>query len=307
MMNTNVSIFKQQTSQAIQNRPPSRLAEELSKGSSGISSRRIQTNTNGVFKRLVNGEQVGDPIPGEINVIIIWTLPNVSRIWYKEKYDPNKDASLPNCWSNMGDKPEAAASDPQHTNCADCLKNIQGSGEGKSRACRYQRRISVLVEGDTSGDIYQFNIAAKSLFGKGLSNMHPFESYINYLRANGEAPDQVVTTISYDTNAEAMELLFTPLRSVSDKEWAEVKRAQDHPDASRYTRITVGQTDNVTKLPAPDVIRSDEPDEEPAVQAAPTPPKVEEPIAEPIKRETKKEEPPLKDDIAEVLSAWADE
>jgi hypothetical protein len=108
-----------------------------------------------------------------------------------------------------------------------------------------------------------------------------------------------------------MELLFTPLRSVSDKEWAEVKRAQDHPDASRYTRITVGQTDNVTKLPAPDVIRSDEPDEEPAAQAAGlelfAPPKVEEPIAEPIKRETKKEEPPLKDDIAEVLSAWADE
>ena len=93
----------------------------------------------------------------------------------------------------------------------------------------------------------------------------------------------------------------------SAMEWAQVRRAQEHPDASRYTRITVGQTDNVTKLPAPDVIRSDEPDEEPAVQVAPTPSKVEEPIAEPIKRETKKEEPPLKDDIAEVLSAWADE
>ena len=151
-MSSEVSIFTNQTQTPLKPRK-SLLATELAKGSSAIRSRRIQTNTNGTFKRLINGEQIGDALRGEINVIVTWALPNVSRIYYKEKYDANKDATLPNCWSNMGDRPEKEASDPQHTNCADCPNNIAGSGDGTSRACRYQRRISVLVEGDKSGDL----------------------------------------------------------------------------------------------------------------------------------------------------------
>tara|TARA_R110001592_G_scaffold240131_1_gene500139 strand:+ start:1838 stop:2770 length:933 start_codon:yes stop_codon:yes gene_type:complete len=309
-MSTEVSIFKQENLPGkLVGLPRSRLAEELSKASSGTTSRRIQTNVNGTFKRLINGEQIGNAISQEINVIIVWTLPNVSRIWYKEKYDPDSEPTLPNCWSNLGDKPEKEASNPQHANCVECPQNIKGSGANGSRACRYQRRISVLVEGDKSGEVYQFNVPAKSLFGKGLSNVHPFESYLSFLSANGEAPDQVVTNISYDPNASTMELLFTPLRNVSDDEWVQVKRAQSSPDAKRYTRITVAQADNVTKLPPPDVIRSDEPDEEVTEQAVvEEPPKVvQEEIAEPVKRAPKKEESPVKDDIANVLSAWAED
>ncbi len=86
-MSTEVSIFKQQTDLAIGKRS-SRLADELSKASSGATvwqGKRIQTNTNGSFKRLVNGEQLGDAVAGEINVIIIWTLPTVSRTFYEEE------------------------------------------------------------------------------------------------------------------------------------------------------------------------------------------------------------------------------
>ena len=142
--------------------------------------------------------------------------------------------------------------------------------------------------------------------------MHPFESYLSFLHANGEFPDNVVTNISYDPNADSMELLFSPLRNVTDDEWHLVKKAQDLPDAKRYTQITVAQADNVAKLPPSGVVRADEPDVvvTPTVGAEPQvvtlkPP--EEPIAEPVKKEVKKEEPPLKDDISAVLTAWADE
>lgn len=296
---SNLTIFKQQNAVTKANRGVSELAKSLS---TTTTSRRIQTNTNGTFKRIVNGEQIGNAVRGEINVIIVGALPKVSRIFYKEKFDPNKEATLPNCWSNLGDKPEAAAADPQHSNCADCPQNVKGSGETGGKACRYQRRISVLVEGDESGDVYQFNVPAKSLFGKGTGNVHPFESYIKFLLANGESPDNVVTNISFDANADTMELLFTPLRNISDEEYELVQAAQSKPETKRYTMITVAQADGVTKLPAPvkkeepKVVRSEDPDDE-------------EVIEEPVKRKAKKvePEPEVKAKLADVVSEWGED
>lgn len=297
----NLAIFKDQTAIATSGkREPSALAKSLATNAGGGTSRRIQTNTNGTFKRIVNGEQIGNAVRGEINVIIAHALPAVSRIYYATKYDPNGDPTLPNCWSNLGDKPEAAASDKQATSCAACPQNVQGSGEGgKGRACRYQRRISVLLEGDQSGNVYQFQIPAKSLFGKGAGNSHPFESYIKFLLANGADPDGVVTNIAFDTNADTMELVFTPIREVSDEEYELVRAAQQRPETEMYTKITVAQTDGVTKKPAieaPAIVRSDEPDEEV--------------IEEPVKRAAKKptaEAPAPKKNLADVVSAWGDD
>lgn len=297
---SNVTIFKNQTAVSTSTRALSDLAKSLA-GKAAIS-RRIQTNTNGTFKRIINGEQIGNAVRGEINVIILDLLPKVSRTYYKDKYDPNKEATLPDCWSNLGDKPEASASNPQASNCADCKMNIAGSGENGGRACRFQRRIAVMVEGDTSGDVYQFNVPAKSLFGKGTGNVHPFESYIKYLIANGESPDNVVTNVRFDDNAATMELLFTPVRNLSDEEYEMVKAAQADPQTKRYTMLTVAQADGVTKKPAaieskPQVVRSEEPDD-----VEDTPP--------PVKRETKKAAPEVKTKaaaLADVVNAWQDE
>ena len=297
---SNVAIFKQQNAVAkTGNRELSDLAKSLATAS---TSRRIQTNTNGTFKRVINGEQIGNAIRGEINVIIVGALPKVSRIFYKEKFDPNKEATLPNCWSNLGDKPEESAKDRQHSNCADCPQNVKGSGENGGRACRYERRVSVLVEGDSSGDVYQFKIPSKSLFGKGTGNVHPFESYVKFLIANGESPDNVVTNVAYDLNADTMELLFTPLRNITDEEYELVRAAQSKPETKLYTTITVAQTDGVKKAPPavehkaeeakPVVARSEEPEDED--------------LEEPIKRPAKKVEVAGKKNLADVVDAWKD-
>ena len=297
---SNVAIFKQQNAVAkTGNRELSDLAKSLATAS---TSRRIQTNTNGTFKRVINGEQIGNAIRGEINVIIVGALPKVSRIFYKEKFDPNKEATLPNCWSNLGDKPEESAKDRQHSNCAECPQNVKGSGENGGRACRYERRVSVLVEGDSSGDVYQFKIPSKSLFGKGTGNVHPFESYVKFLIANGESPDNVVTNVAYDLNADTMELLFTPLRNITDEEYELVRAAQSKPETKLYTTITVAQTDGVKKAPPavehkaeeakPVVARSEEPEDED--------------LEEPIKRPAKKVEVAGKKNLADVVDAWKD-
>jgi hypothetical protein len=187
---------------------------------------------------------------------------------------------------------------------------VKGSGDNGGRACRFQRRIAILIAGDPTGEVYQFNVPAKSLFGKGNGNVHPFESYVKYLLGNGESPDTVVTNISYDLNADSMELLFTPMRGISDEEYALVVAAQADPETKKYVQLTVAATDGAKPAPkqeapkpapTPAVTRSAEPDEEEEA--------VFEPVAAPVKRSAKPVEkaPAVTGDLASIVNAWGDD
>jgi hypothetical protein len=316
-MSKEVSIFKNQSQViASDGRRSSALGKKLA-DSIKLYSRRIQTNNKGFFRKIINGEQVGEPIRDSFNAIIVGMLPDVSRIYYAGKYDPEGEPTLPNCWSSNSSTPDAQSPDKQHTNCAECPKNVKGSGENGSRACRFQRRVAIVLEGDASGDVYQFSIPAKSLFGKGTGNVHPFESYVKYLLMNREAPDTVVTQISYDLDADGMELLFSPVRQLTDAEFNLVAAAQTRPETDMYTRITVAQTDGVTKKPAPAAVaapaprpkvqRTEDPEDEEAEEAE----VVAAVIEEPIKRSTRKREAEPVEDVeseedklASVISEW---
>ena len=302
-----LTIFKQQGAvSTVAKRELSDLAKSLA---APRNVRSIKTNTNGTFKRVINGEQIGTAIRGEFNAIIVDALPKVSRVFYADKYNPEATkAKLPDCWSNLGDKPEPAAGNPQASNCASCPKNVVGSGEnGKGRACRFQRRIALLIAGDDSGDVYQFSVPAKSLFGKGSGNVHPFESYVKFLIANGEGPDTVVTNIAYNLDAETMELQFTPMRGVTDEEYALVQAARNDPATRQMIVLTVGAQDTAAAAakteeapkPQPKIIYSDEPDDEDEVEA----------IEEPKKRPAKKAAEVVveQNDLSSVLNAWGDE
>ena len=298
-MSSDVSIFANQTTAVAPAGSRYTALGQKMADATRATGRRIQTNNKGTFKKLVNGEQVGDVIKGEFNCIIVGMLTDVSRIFYKEKYDPDGDPTMPNCWSNLGDKPEVGASDKQASNCADCPQNIAGSGDKGGKACRYQRRIAIMLEGDTEGEVYQFNVPAKSLFGKGVGNVHPFESYVRFLIANGESPDTVLTTISYDLNEETMVLNFTPVRQLTDDEFALGQAAQFKPETDMYTKLVVAQTDGVTVTPPKDTPK---PEAKPKTKA-------KEPIEEPTKKESAKEEPAEVTDeaVSSIFEEWADE
>ena len=299
---SNITIFEQPNSLPTVKRE-SRLADKIS---SGTSLRRIQTNTNGTFKRIVGGEQIGRAVPHEINVIVVDMLKDVSREYYAADYDPDGKATLPDCWSADGRTPDPKASNKQAPSCATCPMNIDGSGaKGRGKACRFKRRIAVLAEGDPTGDIYQMSLAAKSLFGKGVGNTHPFESYCNYLKANGEAPDTVVTKVMYDTEADTLTLKFKAVRHLTQEEADLVDAAYASGEAARYIQLTTAEVDGVTAKPvkaieAPKASVFDEPED--AV--------VEEVPAEPVKRAAKKApvEAPAEDkDLSSLLEDWEDE
>ena len=291
---SNISIFQQQNSVAT-TREVSELSKALADSGGGSTSRRI-TMSKGVFRRIVNGKEAGKVKDGFLNVIVINALPKVSRQFYATAFDPDAAPTLPDCWSNLGDVPDPKAANAQSTNCATCPQNIDGSGtNGKGRACRFNRRIAVLLENDMSGDIYQFNIPAKSLFGKGIGNTHPFESYTKFLPANGESIDRIITQISFDENETADVLKFTPVRHLTDEEIDVVEAAQATQESKRVIQLTVAQQDGVVKLPPAAAKPAFESETE----------VVEEPV---VKRTKKAEVPPAapKAKLADVVNAWSD-
>ena len=303
---TNLTIFKNPNAVAASALPPSKLGAHIASSMGGYN--RIATNTNGTFKRIVNGEQVGKAIRGEFNAIIIAMLEKPSRSYYEKDYDPDAKGSAPDCFSNLGDKPEASASNRQAANCATCPKNIDGSGKnGKGKACRFSRKVALFLDGDESGDVYQFNIPAKSLFGKGTGNTLPFEQYCRHLVSNGAAPDRVVTTVAYNLDAETMELNFTADRFITPEELERVTEAQENAATTRLISF------DIVKPAAA---------EEPAKLAAEAAPKAKKPsflddddseddeeeLPEPVKRPSKKAtaaEPT--GSLADVVSNWGDD
>lgn len=305
---TNLTIFKNPNAMTAGALPPSKMGTQIAASMGGYN--RITTNTNGTFKRIVNGEQVGKAIRGEFNAIILAMLEKPSRSFYASDYDPDAKGSAPDCFSNLGDKPEASAANRQATNCASCPKNIDGSGKnGKGKACRFSRKVALFLDGDESGDVYQFNIPAKSLFGKGTGNTLPFEQYCRHLVSNNAAPDRVVTTIAYNLDAETMELNFTADRFIDLEELQRVTEAQENPATTRLISF------DATKTTAPA--------EEPAKLEAQAAPKAKKPsfldaedgeddeeeaLPEPVKRASKKTataEPT--GTIAAVVSKWGDD
>jgi hypothetical protein len=102
-----------------------------------------------------------------------------------------------------------------------------------------------------------------------------------------------------------MELVFSPVRNITDAEYDLVAAAQAKPETNRYTMLTVAQASGVNKAPAA-VEYKNKPEPEAKVTRSEEPDDV---IAEPVKREVKKpqEAPKLKVDLAAVVDAWKDE
>lgn len=302
---TNLTIFKNPNAVAASALPPSKMGAQIASSMGGYN--RIATNTNGTFKRIVNGEQVGKAIRGEFNAIILAMLEKPSRSYYEKDYDPDAKGTAPDCFSNLGDKPEASAANRQASNCASCPKNIDGSGKnGKGKACRFSRKVALFLDGDESGDVYQFNIPAKSLFGKGTGNTLPFEQYCRHLVSNGAAPDRVVTTVAYNLDAETMELNFTADRFITPEELARVTEAQENAATTRlisFDIVKAAAAEEPAKLAAqaepkvkkPSFLDADDEDEE------------EEELPEPVKRPSKKAAAEPTGTIAAVVSQWAED
>jgi len=116
-------------------------------GSTGSSNRRISIK-GGVFREIINGKEVRVNEDRAMNVVIINAAP-ISRMYFAGTYTEGEVAK-PVCWSSdtQTPDPKVPVAQRQASRCMDCKQNVRGSAaSGEGRACRFQQRVAVMLEG----------------------------------------------------------------------------------------------------------------------------------------------------------------
>ena len=214
----------------------------------------------GVFRKYVGGKEVASIEDRHLDVIVVKAAPKVSRIFYAGSYDKDAAAAAPDCTSADGDKPDAGVRNKQASSCAACPQNIAGSGNGQSRACRYQQRLAVVLANNPEGDVLQVTLPATSIFGKEDGDKRPLQAYARYMAAQTPPVnlDAIVTRMKFDTKAESPKLFFSPMRWLTDDEYESAQEQAKSKDAEKAVAITPAAADGVA-APAPLAIEGKRP------------------------------------------------
>jgi hypothetical protein len=273
----------------------------------GGSSKRISVEGS-VFRMLVGGKEVAVNEDRAMQMIIVRAAEANARTYYGGQYEKGVKAR-PKCWSDDSVKPHDKVQNPQHKSCTGCPQDIKGSGQGDSKACRYSRRLAVLLSSDIHGDIYAMNINASSLFAQGEGRKMGLQQYARFLGGHGIEVNAVVTEMRFDTSGP-MKLVFSAVRPLEEDEWKLVQSRMDEQAAIDAVTMTIADIDGVEEAaPAESPVFIQPRAAAPAAEfkvdkpKKTNPAKVEE-VEEPVVREAKAPAPP---NVKSILSDWGDD
>ena len=290
-------------------------AKALMGGGAGSSGKRISIK-GGVFRLLHNGKEVANIEDRFLDVAIVKSAPKVARVFYGKSYDGDT-VTQPDCWSADGEKPSADSRNAQASRCAECSKNIAGSGQGQSRACRYQQRVAVVLADSIEGDVLQLSLPATSIFGKEEGENRPLQAYARWLAAQNINPEEVITRMRFDTKSESPKLFFKPMRWLTEDEHNTVLEKAESEDAIKAVTMTVAKMDGAVtpaKLEGKPPTKAKPVVEEVEEEAPPPPPKAKKKAAEESEDEPeiRKEAPKKpavepKGSLKQMVDEWDDE
>lgn len=323
---SNVALFNpgQVPAFAKQRGELSAMAKALAGGGGG-GGKRISIK-GGVFRLVAGGKEVAAIDERYLDVVLVNAAPKVSRVFYMAQYDAANPAP-PDCWSADGETPSPDSENKQSSNCRECAQNIAGSGQGDSRACKFQQRLAVVLANDMEGDVMQLALPATSIFGKENGDDRPLQAYARWLAAQNIDPSEVVTRLKFDTKAENPKLFFKAMRWLTDDEYPTIKEQGASDDAIKAITMSVAKMDNVPKVAAPlegkrpAAAKAAPADDGGDEEAPPPPPKTKkakaaqvaaEPVGEADEPVVRKEEkkpsavPAAKNNLASMVDDWDD-
>lgn len=247
---TNVAVFNPSAVPAfVKARGELSAVAKALAGGAGGGGKRISIK-GGVFRLVAGGKEVAAIEERYLDVVVVNSAPKVSRVFYMAKYEADKVVA-PECWSQDGDKPASEVETPQATTCAECPQNIAGSGNGNSRACRYQQRLAVVLANDMEGDVLQLTLPATSIFGKEEGDNRPLQAYARWLVAQNIDPTEVVTRMRFDTKSESPKLFFKTMRYLTDDEYPTCTEKGASVEAKQAVTMTVAKMDKAAEVSAP--------------------------------------------------------
>lgn len=233
------------------------------------------------FRKFVGGKEVSVNTDISMNVIFVKMAHDASRTYYNQQYKKGVKLS-PACWSNDSKTPDPEVASPCASTCAECPNSVKGSGQGGTgTACRLSWRTAVVLPNDPNGDVYQLVLPATSAFGKEENGRWPFRPYVQMLANNNVSAGRVITKMEFDVNSSVPRLLFSPVSAVPAEARDAVIRQSKTPAAENAIKLTVYKTDT--------------PDEDNAPA---------QPVAEPVKRETRKATAETAEDVSDIVKKW---
>ena len=201
---SNVSTFNENLPAHLQNVKLDDFTKAFA--NSGGSVKRI-TLRGRVFRLIDGGKEIAKNTDPSMDVVIVNGSRTVQKSYYAAEYNPD-ETSVPDCWSSDGERPDADATDPQHSHCKECPQSIKGSAGAGRAACRYSMRLAVVLSKNIGGDIYQLILPQKSLFGQGDVDHMPFLQYAKYVAQSGYNLNMLSTRLTFDTDSDFPKLVF---------------------------------------------------------------------------------------------------
>jgi hypothetical protein len=160
--------------------------------------------------------------------------------------------------------------------------------------------LAVVLENDLSGDVFQLSLPAQSIFGDAEGGKMPLNAYAGFLAGFNVNVTAVVTEMRFDTDSATPKLFFKALRPLTEDEYDALSLRGETPDVKALVKVSFRPQADVAPADIPKLpnkAKAKDADEEVGA---------EEP-AQPKKRDSKKEEPAAKKNLASVLDQWDDE
>lgn len=297
---SNISLFKSGSAVPEYLRT---ATDTITQDIAGSSVGKTISIKGGVWRMIVGGEEVAKNEDRAMNFVVLAANKGVSRTFYAEKYEEGKDIK-PACWSSEGVAPNPEVPNPQSKTCEKCPQNIEGSGDGKSRACRFSKRLAVALDNDIGGNIYRLAVPAKSYFGKADGDKMPLAAFGKFLRGHGIPITGIVTEARFDTGEAVPVLKFRAVRPLTQEEWELAKEQSETEDARNAIELkfSAAKPESMPALPQAFA-------EAPIPAAAEADDDVEEPApvkrAKPTPQPAAKLDPKKTADVQNILDEWA--
>ena len=315
-MSKDIDIFQESNQVATTNR-----TDGFSHTVTGSSStaKRISIK-GGMFRLVINGEELDKSEQRHLDVVIVNAAPFVSRMFFKDPYQRGVKMGPPTCWSSDAKTPNQEVELKQHENCELCPQNIKGSGANNTKACRYSRRIAVVMADNLEGDIYQVTLPALSIFGSGDDQGKPLHQYTDFVTNKKTCLGGLVTRMFFDTNSEAPKIRFRAISHLDDDQFKIIEQQGATEDAKRAITLTVAKKEPEGKKEVKPTENMDESDiieaekktaiPEPVKRSSKSQPSVEKEQLDLFAEENKQTEPPKSDtdevSLDDLVSDWED-
>lgn len=188
----------------------------------------------------------GDGPRNSIEVVIVAAGSGISKVYYP-KFDPTSKAP-PVCFSNDGIRPDKSVTNPVKAICTDCPNNVFGTrvtdNGSKGKACSDYKRLAVVPWPDIRNEAW----GGPMLLRVPGASLKPLKLYAEELKRIGCPDYGLVTKVSFAPDKPHPEMVFAPLRPLTDPEIDVIEEMQRDP---RVKRIVSEAAEHVLEAAQP--------------------------------------------------------